>query len=217
MDKNYVVNEIFYTLQGEGGRAGQASVFVRFAGCNLSCNEEEHGFDCDTEFSSGIRMTLDGLVQAICDEVGEWGPTNVGYDKWVVFTGGEPTLQIDDDLIVALKVEGWKLAIETNGTHGLLTGFDWVCVSPKTAEHTLKAHKPFKLFAAPTINEVKYVRNVGQGIPRPAIQANLQWLSPAFTPDGKVDRDALKHCVELCLDNPAWRLSCQQHKWWGVR
>ena len=153
--KQYQVNEIFYSVQGEGVRSGTANVFVRFSGCNLTCNEREMGFDCDTEFVSGRKMT----AKQIIDESLSIAPEC----RWVILTGGEPALQLDDELIQTFKEAGYQLAIETNGTKELPQGLDWITVSPKTAEHTLRQ---------PTANEVKYVRQIGQGIPRPSIKTD---------------------------------------------
>src|SRR3954464_3724428 len=106
--ERYRVNEIFYSLQGEGVRAGTPNLFLRFARCNLACRAETHGFDCDTEFESGRRMTLPEILEEI---------RNLSAAcRWVVLTGGEPALQVDGDLIDALHGAGYQLAIETNGS-----------------------------------------------------------------------------------------------------
>lgn len=189
------VNEVFRSLQGEGVRAGTVNTFVRFGKCNLTCTVETVGFDCDTEFASGRLLTVDEVLA----EMGEPG--------WTILTGGEPSLQIDQAFIDRLHDEGWKVAIETNGTVALPQGIDWITVSPKTAEHTLR-----QLVA----DEVKYVRRHGQGIPQPVVKASHHLISPAWGPDGLDPRD-LAWCIQLVKDNPTWRLSCQQHKWWGIR
>jgi 7-carboxy-7-deazaguanine synthase len=209
--KHYTVNEVFYSVQGEGMRAGTANVFVRFSGCNLTCSKSgEAGFDCDTEFSSGMRYTVEELMRAVmkADEGAMCG--------WVILTGGEPGLQADEQLVRMLHGAGFKVAIETNGTVELPAGLDWVCVSPKSAEHTLRVS---------SANEVKYVRHSGQGIPKPVVQAEHKLLSPAYASfiaeDGSVHHKphagALAWCVELVKKHPDWRLSVQQHKTWGVR
>lgn len=127
--------------------------------------------------------------------------------RWAVLTGGEPALQVDAALAAALRAAGYWLAVETNGTVPLPPDLDWVCVSPKTAEHTLRV-----LHA----NEVKYVRRHGQAIPRPTVEARHYLISPAFGPDG-LRREDLDWCVNLVRDNPRWRLSVQLHKFIGVR
>lgn len=198
--KQYQVNEIFYSVQGEGVRSGTANVFIRFSGCNLTCNEREMGFDCDTEFVSGRKMT----AKQIIDESSAIAPEC----RWVIFTGGEPALQLDDELIQTFKESGYQLAIETNGTKELPQGLDWITVSPKTAEHTLRQ---------PTANEVKYVRQKGQGIPRPTIKADHYIVSPAHNASNSFAKETMQWCVDLVKDNPEWRLSLQLHKILSVR
>ena len=206
--KHYVVNEIFYSLQGEGRRAGDPSVFVRFSACNLRCNVEEHGFDCDTEFTSGRRLTLQQIRQYIDEELALYGADHA-VERWIVYTGGEPALQLDDDCVAFFHDADFRQAIETNGTKPIPDGLDWVCVSPKTAEHTLRV--------GCHIDELKYVRHGGQGYPKPSLKADHYLLSPAFRADGGIDRDALATCITLCKKDPTWRLSVQQHKYWRVR
>ncbi len=196
--KTYRVNDIFYSLQGEGQRPGEPSLFLRFSGCNLRCQKETEGFDCDTEFVSGRDLTIEEIISRFK----QIGP----QAQWVVVTGGEPALQLDKELIDALHAANYKIAIETNGTQELPEGIDWICVSPKTAEHSLRVK-----FA----HEVKYVRRYGQGIPKPSIQANHYLISPSF--DGsRVSRENLDWCIQLCKENPNWKLSVQSHKIWNV-
>jgi len=197
--RRYYVNEIFYSLQGEGVRAGTPNVFLRFGRCNLECRRETEGFDCDTEFESGRWLEGPEILAELraCDH-------DCG---WVVLTGGEPALQVDLDLIEALHAAGYRLAIETNGTRELPAGIDWITVSPKVAEHAIRQR---------TADEVKYVRGYGQALPRTVVAAAHQVVSPAF--DGaEVDARALDWCIRLCKDNPRWRLSVQQHKLWQIR
>jgi 7-carboxy-7-deazaguanine synthase len=197
--KRYFVNEIFYSLQGEGVRAGTANVFLRLGRCNLQCRRETEGFDCDTEFESGRWLEVHELVAEVqaCDP-------GCG---WIVLTGGEPALQVDDVLVEALHAPGYRLAIETNGTRELAAGIDWVTVSPKVAEHAIRQR---------TADEVKYVRGYGQALPRTVVAATHHVISPAF--DGaEIDPRALEWCIRLCRDNPLWRLSVQQHKLWRIR
>jgi len=211
--KSYIVNEIFWSPQGEGIRAGEMSLFIRFTGCNLQCKVESGknsigGFDCDTEFESGRKYTLNELVAAALAAV----PLDKGWFKsnkaWIVFTGGEPALQLDKDLIYAMHEIGFMCAIETNGSKcvdGI--GLDWITVSPKVAEHAVRQM---------TATEIKYVRGYGQGIPQPSCNAQYKLISPAFN-GLSVDYKAMRWCVELIKDNPQWRLSVQMHKFWGVR
>ena len=188
------VSEIFYSLQGEGFRAGHASVFVRLSGCDLAC-----GF-CDTEFESGSEMSLEEIAAAIHDAK-QGQPCN-----WIVWTGGEPTLQLTPEAVKFFKERGWKQAIETNGNHHAPAGLDWVACSPKVAEHVLAKHFP------DGVDELRYVRHSGQpGIPEPKITAKHYYLSPRFDGD-RVNPDNLQHCIKLCLKNPKWHLSVQSHK-----
>lgn len=199
MAKTYRINEIFYSLQGEGVRAGTANLFLRFSKCNLTCKVETHGFDCDTEFESGRDLALDEILA----EFRALSPAC----RWVILTGGEPALQVDAELIDALHAAGYQLAIETNGTFALPPGIDWITVSPKVAEHAIRQR---------TAHEVKYVRGHGQAIPQTVVTAEHFLISPAFAGD-RVDPRALAWCLRLVEENPTWRLSIQQHKVWGVR
>ncbi len=151
----YLVNEIFYSLQGEGVRAGTANLFLRLSRCNLACAVETHGFDCDTEFESGRRLTLEEIVEEMRQLSGSC--------DWVILTGGEPALQVDREMIDALHAAGYRLAIETNGSIELPPGIDWITVSPKVAEHAIRQRKA---------DEVKYVRGYGQAIPRTVVEAD---------------------------------------------
>jgi 7-carboxy-7-deazaguanine synthase len=209
----YAVNEIFLSLQGEGVRAGTPNVFVRFSGCNLSCSKEPGprspgGFDCDTEFVSGVEMTADEILA----EASRLWADRAGSlrEAAVIFTGGEPLLQLDGELLAAFKVGSWHTAVETNGSIPLVDRsplLDWVTVSPKVAEHAVR-----QLYAS----EVKYVRGRGQGIPHTRVQAAHRLISPAFD-GGVIRQETLSWCIDLVTRNPEWRLSVQQHKTWGVR
>lgn len=211
--KKYSVKEVFYSLQGEGMRAGEASVFFRFAGCNVGCTVAVQGFDCDTDWKNGESLTLEECVSAIVEA--SQTACKAAPCKWVVFTGGEPSLQLDHQLIGALKQLGFNLAVESNGTGKLPAGLDWVCISPKLSdEETLQR----------TANEVKFVLAAGAPLPETGIRADHYLISPAWEPasllasnPGPMCRPNLEHCVQLVLENPAWRLSVQQHKGWGVR
>lgn len=196
---SYMVNEIFYSLQGEGVRTGTANLFLRFSGCNQTCRKETHGFDCDTEFAGGRSMT----GQEILAELRAAGPRC----NWVVLTGGEPALQLDTSLITTLRDAGYQMAIETNGSIELPAGIDWITVSPKVAEHAIRQR---------TAHEVKYVRGRGQAIPRTVVQADYKLISPAFDGD-QLDPSTLHWCIQLVKENPEWRLSMQMHKRWQVR
>lgn len=196
--KTYLVNEVFSSLQGEGMRAGTSNIFVRFSKCNLACRKETHGFDCDTEFESGRRLTAEQLFT-------ETAALDTDRCGWIIFTGGEPAIQLDSELITFFHERHYLLAIETNGSIQLPEGLDWITVSPKQAEHTLRQLKA---------DEVKYVRAKGQAIPKTRVDTDNRLISPAW--DNGFGEN-LAWCIELVKQNPTWRLSCQQHKWWNVR
>lgn len=208
MFKKYHVNEIFYSIQGEGVRAGSPNIFVRFQGCNLRCDVapglvSPGGFACDTEFVSGREMTA-------VDILSECRNLTLSCRN-IIFTGGEPGLQIDEELLTVFEKENYFQAAETNGTVDLTKlyafGLNWITLSPKIAEHAIKCFQA---------NEIKYVRGYGQEVPRPAATAIHKLISPAFE-GNQVDKRTLEWCVSLVKNNPTWQLSIQQHKFWGVR
>jgi organic radical activating enzyme len=203
--KTYAINEIFYTLQGEGAYAGHPAVFLRFAKCNLTCREETHGFDCDTEFEGFEKLTTAQITDRCRDLVrGETGVI-------LVMTGGEPVLQIDDVLSRTLHAAGFRLHLETNGSlplGGLAEMFEWITCSPKVAEHAVRLEY---------CHEGKYVVHGDSAIPRPAIDVLIRkTLSPAWGKDW-FDPDALGRAIWLTKENPEWNLSIQTHKLLGVR
>jgi 7-carboxy-7-deazaguanine synthase len=201
------VTEIFRTLQGEGARAGEPSVFVRFSGCSAKFACATAGVVCDTEFESGREYGATELI----DEV----ERIAAGIEWIVWTGGEPADQLTDDLVAAFTTRGFKQQIETSGVRPVPVGLDWVTVSPKVAEHILERHFPRRPDGT-HVDEIKYIRHPAQAIPQPALTAKVYCLSPHA--DGEVvPFDNIRHCVDLCLANPRWRLSIQQHKLWRVR
>lgn len=180
------------SLQGEGARAGEASIFIRLAGCDLTC-----GF-CDTEFESGIEMSNEQLLEDINKIRGKC--------LWIVWTGGEPALQLTKEIVQYFSDKGFMQAIETNGGHRVPENLDFVTVSPKVAEHVLKQKFP------DGVTELKYVRHAGQKtVPEPSIAAEHYFLSPVFDGD-KPNQENVKHCIQLIKDNPKWKLSLQMHK-----
>ena len=206
-DRRYAVNEMFFSLQGEGARAGTSNVFVRFTGCNMRCDvkagkRSPGGFACDTEFESGRAMSGREIVSYAL-RLAPKGKAGV------IFTGGEPALQLDRPLVEAFRDAGFHpLCIETNGTVDVSPlGLDWISLSPKVAEHAVRVKD---------CSEIRYVRGYGQGIPRPSATAGKKYISPAFSGDS-VDRATLKWCIDLVKKNPGWALSMQQHKAWKIR
>jgi len=188
------INEIFYSLQGEGARVGEASIFIRLTGCDLTC-----GF-CDTEFLSGKEMSNADLLTHIQRWPG----------RWIVWTGGEPTLQLTAETVEFFKLNGYQQAVETNGNNTPPSGLDWVVCSPKVAEHVLAKHFPNG------VDELRYARHSGQpDVPRPSITAKRYFLSPLFK-GNRPDQENIKHCTTLCLQNPQWKLSLQTHELTGI-
>lgn len=207
---SYAVKELYLTVQGEGGQAGRVAVFLRFAGCNLWSGREEDRASavcsfCDTDFvgidgPGGGRFDANGLANAV---LAAWPPEQ--QDRWVVCTGGEPLLQLDDALISALKSKGFKIAVETNGTIAAPAGIDWICVSPKADAPLVQL----------TGQELKLV--YPQLANRPDEFEHLDFenyfLQPLDDPDRSANTDA---AFRYCLAHPKWRLSVQSHKYIGV-
>lgn len=210
---SYAVKEIFYTLQGEGAHAGRPAVFCRFAGCNLWSGREADRASavcrfCDTEFvgtdgTGGGRFTdAAALAAAIASH---WPSTEKAY-RFVVITGGEPLLQLDDVLIAALHTEGFRIAVETNGTIAAPAGIDWLCVSPKAGAPLVQRSG----------HELKLV------FPQPGSDmqalAGLHFERHCLQPmDGPLQRVNTELAIAYCQANPQWGLSVQTHKVIGIR
>jgi organic radical activating enzyme len=195
------ISEIFYSLQGEGARVGTPTIFIRTSGCKAKNACYALGIKCDTEFESGKNYSL--------EEIHEWLVKNAPNCKEITWTGGEPTDQLNKEIVSYFKNKGYFQAIETSGLNPVPDGIDFICVSPKVAEHVIKKNFPNG------VNELRYVRHKGQEIPSPSIQAEHYWLSPhsdGFT----INSDNLKHCIELCIQNGKWKLSLQNHKIWNI-
>ena len=204
---NLRISELFLTLQGEGARAGEPSVFVRFSGCSAKYACAASGILCDTEFESGREVDEHQLFDAIA---------RVDHGcRWIVWTGGEPADQFTEDLVEMAAARGFKQQIETSGARAVPAGLDWVTVSPKVAEHILLRNFPRRPDGF-HVDELKYVRHPGQAIPEPKLTARVRCLSPHADGD-QIPRANLDHCIALCLEHPTWRLSVQQHKVWRVR
>lgn len=209
----YSVKEIFYSLQGEGARAGRPSVFCRFAGCNLWSGREADRSAavcrfCDTDFvgTDGVGGGRFGTAEALSEEVARHWPDTAGGRRYVVCTGGEPLLQLDAPLVAALHAHGFEVAVETNGTLLAPTGIDWICVSPKAgADFALRAGNELKLV---------YPQD---GID-PAAFENLDFEHFFLQPmDNGARRDNTAAACAYCLAHPVWRLSLQTHKFIGIR
>ena len=195
----FKINEIFYSLQGEGFHTGTPAVFVRFSGCNLHC-----AF-CDTQHQTGTLMS----PQAIIDEVNKYPNAPL-----IVLTGGEPSLFIDEAFVEELKRQtGKHIAIETNGTRPLPTNLDWVTFSPKTGFDGGDAEP----CALKQCDELKVVY-LGQDLRQyEGIKASHRFLQPCFSEDDAQCQINMKACVEAVLNNPGWRLSLQTHRILNIR
>jgi 7-carboxy-7-deazaguanine synthase (Cx14CxxC type) len=215
---SYAVKEIFFTLQGEGANVGRPAVFCRFAGCNLWTGREKDRSTaicqfCDTDFvgvdgpGGGRFASADELADAVA---AKW-PENCkaskerGATPLVVCTGGEPLLQLDEEVVDALHARGFTIAIETNGTLPVPRGVDWICVSPKAgAELVLRAGHELKLVYPQDGVEPEAFEDL----------AFEQFLLQPM--DGPRQAENTTRAVQYCLEHPVWRLSLQTHKMLGI-
>ena len=208
----YSVKEIFYTLQGEGLRAGRPAVFCRFAGCNLWSGREQDRASaicrfCDTDFV-GTDGTLGGKFAEAAElaaRIASQWPQGRGH-RYVVLTGGEPLLQVDAALIDALHAQGFEIAVETNGSLAAPAGIDWICVSPKagapllqTSGQELKLVWPQSGLDPEQLGRLDFEHFLLQPMDNPAQAANTQ------------------ACIAYCQQHPQWRLSLQTHKILEIR
>jgi 7-carboxy-7-deazaguanine synthase (Cx14CxxC type) len=209
---NYAVKEIFYTLQGEGAQSGRAAVFCRFAGCNLWSGREADRSAaickfCDTDFvgmngvGGGSFDSAELLAQAI---ESKWSDNSFGK-RFVVCTGGEPLLQLNQSLIEALHARGFEIAVETNGTIAAPPGINWLCVSPKAGAELVQCSG----------DELKFIYPQVQADPTDFELLSFRhfFLQPMDGPNASANT-AL--AVRYCLDHPQWRLSLQTHKIVGI-
>lgn len=207
----YSVKELFYTLQGEGARAGRPAVFLRFAGCNLWSGREQDRADaicqfCDTDFvgtdgdGGGKFETAHALADAALNK---WPGGGAPY---IVCTGGEPLLQLDRPLIDALHACGFEVAIESNGTLAAPSGVDWICISPKAnAEFVQRSGNELKLV---------YPQSGADPAQYEGLAFDHFFLSPMDSPERDANTQA---AIAYCLAHPQWRLSLQTHKFLGIR
>lgn len=211
----YLVKEIYYTLQGEGAHVGRPAVFCRFSRCNLWTGRETQRVQaicqfCDTDFigtdgpGGGRFKTPQDLADAVAAAwVGEAGG---GAEPYVVCTGGEPLLQLDEPAVDALHAAGFEVGVETNGTQPAPRGLDWICVSPKAGAplvldhgHELKLVFPQAAAAPDTFEHLDFERFLLQPMDGPEREKNTALA------------------IEYCLAHPRWRLSLQTHKYTGIR
>ena len=209
---SYAVKELFLTLQGEGVRSGRRAVFVRFAGCNLWSGREQDRASavcrfCDTDFvgtdgdGGGKFPDAAALAAAVSDC---WGAE--AAERYVVLTGGEPMLQVDDALVDALHDAGFEIAIESNGTLAAHPGIDWVCISPKAGSEVVQRSG----------DELKLVwPQAGTDV-----DALEEWEFANFLVqpmDSEAGEENTRAAIALVLERPRWRLTLQSHKMLGLR
>ena len=209
----YAVKEIFYTLQGEGAQTGRASVFCRFAGCNLWSGREADRASaickfCDTDFADtngpgGGKFASAEMLAAAIDE--KWPGDGSGGKRYVVCTGGEPLLQLDEALIAVLHARGFEIAVETNGTCVAPAGLDWICVSPKAGSELRQKSG----------DELKLVYPQAGAEPERFVSLAFRhfFLQPMDGPDREANTQA---ALRYCMEHPQWRLSLQTHKLLGI-
>ena len=204
----YSIKEIFYTLQGEGAHAGRPAVFCRFSGCNLWTGREIDRATavcqfCDTDFV-GTDGELGGKFPTAAElaaRIDSLWPSTHAASKYVVFTGGEPLLQLDAALIDAMHAVGFTIAIETNGTLPVPSGVDWICVSPKMGSKLVVGKG----------NELKVV--IPQANQDLGAYEHLDFENFFVQPmDGPLAEFNTRLAIETCKRNPKWKLSLQTHK-----
>ena len=206
----YKIKEIYYTIQGEGYYTGRPALFCRFAGCNLWSGREEDRDKaickfCDTDFwgtdgVNGGKYTGESLVKVL---MSLWPKSNI--TPFIVCTGGEPGLQMDQDLIDLLHAHDFEVAIETNGTVSLPVGIDWICVSPKADTDIIITRG----------NELKLVYPQKENHPSQYQHLDFEhfYLQPL---DDAAQSEHIQSCVSYCLQHPLWKLSLQTHKFIGI-
>lgn len=184
------VNDIFYSLQGEGRNTGRAAIFIRFSGCNLKCPF------CDTDFSSYEELGDEDILKRISQF-----PSH-----FVVLTGGEPSLQVDRSLVDLLHAHGYELAMETNGTHPIVDGIDWITCSPKGTSAISRCDELKCIFGEETTAPDDH-----------GIAADFKYLQPCDVQDDVRNSRIIQRCLDYILDHPEWRLSLQTHKLVGFK
>ena len=197
------VNEIFYSLQGEGSRSGTANIFIRLSGCSAKHACFQSGVVCDTLFEGRTTLRLEDIYQDI--------KKSFPHAKSIIWTGGEPLDQLNEECISYFNSLGYFQALETSGIKTIPVGLDYVSISPKIAEHAMeKIHgKDF------WVNELRYVIHSGQAPPEPKLKSEFIYISPHC--DGNaINRNNLEYCMEMCKKDPRFRLSLQQHKIWQI-
>lgn len=208
----YSVKEIFFSLQGEGAQSGRAAIFCRFSGCNLWSGREQDRQTavcnfCDTDFvgtdgQNGGKFTS---AKALCDRLQRFWPEQTSLPPYIIFTGGEPALQLDQALVDCCHRYGFEVAIETNGTKPLPDNIDWICVSPKADTEVI-------ITAG---DELKLVYPQTDALPErfERLQFGHFYLQPL---DGPMRKQFTRDAIDYCLKHPQWKLSLQTHKVLGI-
>lgn len=208
----YSVKEVFYSLQGEGAQSGRPAIFCRFSGCNLWSGREQDRASsvcrfCDTDFigTDGQNGGKFASPEALVAHLLSLWPSNSGVSPYVICTGGEPALQLDQALVDALHAQGVEIAIETNGTRPLPEGLDWICVSPKADSDVIIQQG----------DELKLVYPQVEIQPEQCQHWSFKhfYLQPMDSPERQAH---LQACVNYCLAHPQWKLSLQTHKILGI-
>ena len=184
------VNDIFYSLQGEGRNTGCAAIFIRFAGCNLKCPF------CNTDFAQYEEMSDEDILNRIKSY-----PSH-----FVVLTGGEPSLQVDRQLVDLLHKHGYELAMETNGTHSIVDGIDWITCSPKGNTVIKRCNELKCIFEEATLEPDDH-----------GISAEYKYLQPCDVQNTERNAQIVKRCFDYILQHPEWRMSLQTHKLVGFK
>lgn len=196
-EKRYRVNEIFYSLQGEGRNAGRAALFLRLSGCNLRCPF------CDTDYASSRHMSMEDILARF---------SQLSHScRFVVVTGGEPTLQVDKDMTDALHGAGYTIAIETNGTKPIPEGIDYVTISPKCS------YVEGAELATNRCDELKVIYDGEHEVSDFGLNPTHRYLQPCDTGNNARNMLILHSCIEYIKSHPEWQLSLQQHKILGIR
>ena len=229
MRNSYRINNIFYSLQGEGRNTGRAAAFVRFAGCNLRCPF------CDTEFDSYREMTADEILQEIARLSSFHSPLSSFHSplpsRFIVLTGGEPTLQVDEHFVDLLHQEGYEVAMESNGTRPAPRNLDWLTVSPKVVDGGRSMVDGGWWMVdgegkAPDEIKIVFEENTAEMLSSPASPLSsllsplpsppLLYLQPCDTGDSARNAFILQQCISYIKQHPQWRLSLQTHKLIGI-
>lgn len=197
----FKINEIFYSLQGEGFNTGRAAVFVRFAGCNLRCPF------CDTAFDDYREMTADAVIADILQLTAK---SQVPKARLVILTGGEPTLQVDEAFVDLLHQHGFEVAMESNGTRPAPRNLDWLTISPKGSQADNNPNELKIIFDENTDPE-KSLASL------PSSLSSLLYLQPCDTGDAVRNAAIVERCVDYIKAHPQWRLSLQTHKLVGFK